>query len=79
MKISQDEIIRRHLLEVGTLTRMEAQGIYQCRSITSNIVRLRASGLNIKTEYKKDLAGQRYARWHCVDSKNCDKRFKESA
>ena len=76
MKISQDEMLKRHLLEVGTLTPMEASTIYKCRSVTSNIARLRSNGLNIVSEFKKDLQGQRYVRYHCTDSKNCDKRFK---
>lgn len=76
MKISQDEMLKRHMLEVGTLTPMEASTIYKCRSVTSNIARLRnIHGLTIVSEFKKDLQGQRYVRYHCVDSKNCDKRF----
>ena len=74
-KISQDEMLKRHLMEVGTITPMDAQIIYQRRSVTSNIARLRAQGLNIKSEFKKDLSGQRYVRYHCTDSKNCDQRF----
>ena len=74
-KMTQDEMLKRHLLEVGTITPMEAMGIYQCRSVTSNIARLRKAGLTIKSEFKKDLNGQRYVRYHCLDSKNCDKRF----
>lgn len=77
-KMSQDELLKRHLLEVGTITPMEAQGIYQCRSVTSNIARLREGGLTIKSEFKKDLSGQRYVRYHCLNSKNCDKRFKSA-
>ena len=76
MKMSQDEMLKRHLLEVGTITPMEASTIYKCRSVTSNIARLRAvHKLDIVSEYKKDLQGQRYVRYHCTNSKNCDKRF----
>ena len=74
--MSQDEMLKRHLLEVGTITPMEASTIYKCRSVTSNIARLRAvHKLDIVSEYKKDLQGQRYVRYHCTNSKNCDKRF----
>ena len=74
--MSQDEMLKRHLLEVGTITPMEASTIYKCRSVTSNIARLRTvHKLNIVSEYKKDLQGQRYVRYHCTNSKNCDKRF----
>jgi len=78
-KTSQDEMLTRHLLEVGSITGVEAQTIYKTRSITSNIVRLRAKGLQIITEFKKDLSGQRYARYHCLDSKNCNRRIKMEA
>lgn len=78
-KMTQDEMLTRHLLEVGSITGVEAQTIYKTRCITSNIVRLRAAGLSIVTEFKKDLSGQRYARYHCLDSKNCNKKIKKEA
>lgn len=76
-KMSQDEMLFRHLMEVGSITGVEAQTIYKARCVTSNIARLRAKGMNIHTEFKKDLSGQRYARYHCLDSKNCDRAIKK--
>lgn len=78
-KMSQDAMLERHLLEVGSITGMEAQTIYKARCITSNIKRLRNNGMNIHTEFKKDLAGQRYARYHCLDSKNCNQAIRKVA
>ena len=78
-KMSQDEMLTRHLLEVGSITGVEAQTIYKTRCLTSNIRRLRVNGLNIHTEYKKDLSGQRYARYHCLDSKNCNRNIRKAA
>lgn len=69
--MSQDDILRRHLLEVGTITNAEAQTVYKVRSLTSNIARIRANGLRVVSERKTDLSGQRYVRYHCLDSKNC--------
>ena len=63
---NQDEIIRRHLDMVGTLTCMEAQTVYRVRSLTSVISRLRKDGIEIRSERKTDPTGQRYVRYHCV-------------
>ena len=76
--MSQDELLARHLREVGSITGVEAQTVYKVRSITSNIARLRSYGMKIYTEYKKDLSGQRYARYHCLDSKNCSKAIRKA-
>lgn len=63
-KMSQDEIVLRHLKEVGTITCMEAHMIYKIRSLTSVIARLkRRHGLMIDSILKKDLNGQRYVRY----------------
>lgn len=78
-KMSQDDMLTRHLLETGSITGMEAQTIYKTRCVTSNIARIRAKGMNIYTEFKKDLSGQRYARYHCLDSKNCNRAIREAA
>lgn len=78
-KMSQDEMLARHLTEVGSITGVEAQTIYKTRCLTSHIRRLRVSGLKIYTEYKKDLSGQRYARYHCLDSKNCNPEIRKAA
>lgn len=71
MTMSQDELMARHLIEVGSITGVEAHTIYKVRCITSNIKRLRDGGMRLHTEFKKDISGQRYARYHCLDSKNC--------
>lgn len=75
MKMTQDELLHRFLLEVGTITPVEASTVYKIRSLTSCIARLRRRGMRIVSERKTDLAGQRYVRYHCLDSKNCDPKF----
>lgn len=63
-KMSQDEIVLRHLQEVGSITCMEAHMVYKIRSLTSVIARLkRRKGLIIESILKKDLNGQRYVRY----------------
>ena len=62
-KISQDDMIARHLESVGTITCMEAQTVYRVRSLTSVISRLRQAGMDIESERKVDPTGQRYVRY----------------
>lgn len=64
LKMSQDEMIKRHLQSVGTITCAEAQTVYRCRSLTSVIARLRKDGLKIDSQRKKDPMGQRYVRYN---------------
>ena len=64
MPTSQDEMIRRHLDMVGTITCMEAQTVYRVRSLTSVVARLRKNGMVIDSERKTDPTGQRYVRYH---------------
>jgi len=61
--LPQDRAILNHLNAVGTITAIEAATLYKVRSITSNISRLRKAGLGVMTSFKKDLTGQRYARY----------------
>jgi hypothetical protein len=64
MPTSQDEMIRRHLDMVGSITCMEAQTVYRVRSLTSVVARLRKNGMVIESERKADPTGQRYVRYH---------------
>lgn len=62
-KMSQDELILRHLETAGTITCAEAQTVYRARSLTSIIARLRRE-YDIVSERKTDITGQRYVRYH---------------
>ncbi len=70
-KTNMDEMIKRHLLSLGTITGCEAGSLYKTRCLTSNIARLRANGMNIVSERKVDATGQRYVTYHCTDSNQC--------
>jgi len=61
--LPMDYAIYNHLMTVGTITAVEASTLYKVRCMTSNISRLRKYGLQIATSFKKDLTGQRYARY----------------
>lgn len=64
--LPMDYRIYTHLKTVGSITAIEAATLYKARSVTSNISRLRKFGLEITTSFKKDLTGQRYARYSVV-------------
>ena len=64
--LPQDYKLFTHLETVGSITAVEAATIYKIRCITSNISRLRKHGVKISTTFKKDLTGQRYARYNFV-------------
>jgi len=61
--LPQDLALFNHFKVLGTITAVEAATLYKVRSITSNISRLRKAGMKITTSFKKDLTGQRYARY----------------
>jgi hypothetical protein len=64
--MTQDEMIRRHMDTVGSITCVEAQAVYRVRSLTSVMSRLRKAGMDIRSERKTDPMGQRYVRYHTV-------------
>lgn len=66
VKMTQDEMVARHLESVGSITCMEAQTVYRARSLTSIISRLRNKGMEISSERKTDPTGQRYVRYHYI-------------
>lgn len=55
--------IKDHLNKIGSITRLEALGLYGCMDITTVIRDLRKSGMNIKTKMRADNNGKRYARY----------------
>lgn len=68
-QMSQDEIILRHLKEIGNISGVEASTVYKCRSLTSVISRLMKRGWIIDKETKRDATGQRYVRYSYEASK----------
>lgn len=52
-----------HLLDTGSITNVEAQAMYKCRSITRRIADIRQMGYEVKSDWKTDHTGQRYVRY----------------
>lgn len=55
--------IKNHLENKGSITRLEALGLYSCFDITTVIRDLRRTGMKIKTVMRTDHNGKRYARY----------------
>lgn len=55
--------IASHLNEAGSITGVEASAIYKCRSLPRRIKDIRDSGIEVKSETRFDLTGQRYVRY----------------
>lgn len=59
----QAQIVLNHLERVGNITPVEASTVYKVRHLPRRIADLKDAGYEIVTQMKKDLAGQRYARY----------------
>jgi hypothetical protein len=55
--------ILRHLQSEGSISNVEAQAIYRCRALPRRISDLKEAGIEISRAMKKDVTGQRYARY----------------
>jgi hypothetical protein len=65
MASPQVETIRKHLLEVGSISDMEARGVYGIRALPRRIkdLKLNYPEFEIQHVQKQDLRGQRYVRY----------------
>jgi len=66
--MSQYQKILNHLIDVGSISFVEANDLYRVRSLPRRIADLRENGFQIKSEWKKDRLGQRYVRYTLVDA-----------
>lgn len=69
MRVSQKEMILTHLREKGSITSLEAIGVYRIYRLQARIDELRDQGYAIKTEMHKDGTGKRYARYNLTTFK----------
>lgn len=62
---TMNDLILKHLIEVGNISALEAQGIFKCRSLSRRICDLKDAGYkdNISRVLATDSQGQRYARY----------------
>jgi hypothetical protein len=63
-RMTQQEMIKKHLMHVETITNIEAAALYKARSLTKVISNLRKAGMNIISEWKTDITKQRYVKYH---------------
>jgi len=73
----QDVTILRHFAKVGSISGVEANAVYRCRSLSKRVStidrllaenRARFDGVQVDKRYKRDPAGQRYVRYHLQQS-----------
>lgn len=62
-KMSMESLVLIHLITKGSISNVEAQALYRCRSLSRRITTLKREGFNIVAVLKKDVTGQRYARY----------------
>ncbi len=62
-KKTMNELIKTHLVRERSITNVEAQALYRCRSLTKRISELRQAGMKITPIWNKDVTGQRYVRY----------------
>lgn len=60
------DLIIDHLRAFGSITSLEAQARYRVRALPRRICDIEALGYNVKREWRKDDAGQRYVRYFLV-------------
>jgi len=63
-KRTMEDMVYIHLHAVGSISSLEAATLYKCRSLSRRIATLREDGLDIFSEWCKDLTGQRYVRYY---------------
>ena len=66
-KKSMEDLVLDHLCIKGSITAVEAQALYRCRSLSRRIATLKQEGFNIRSVLKTDATGQRYARYVLED------------
>lgn len=59
----QKFLILEHFLTGRSITQVEAEAVYKIRRLAARIAEMKADGWNIARELRKDLMGQKYARY----------------
>lgn len=65
----QTAVILNHLQRKGSITNVEAHAVHKVRSVSSRVAELRRAGYDIRSQYKRDAAMQRYVRYVLVEKK----------
>lgn len=62
-RVRQEVTVMNHLSKVGTISGREADDLYRIRDLPKRISVLKQKGHDIVRVLKRDLLGQRYARY----------------
>ena len=65
---TQMEMLMHHFANVDSISPMEAHTVYKIRSLPRRIMDLKAIGYEFRSEWNKDLSGQRYKRYHLISA-----------
>lgn len=64
---NQKGMVLNHLLNVGSLSQLEADELYRVKRLTSRITELKQHGVNIRVERKHDHTGKLYVRYSLIN------------
>jgi hypothetical protein len=59
----QQKTILTHLMRSGSISNIESQIIYKIGRLSDVVLKLREKGFKVKTDVRKDPAGQKYSRY----------------
>lgn len=63
---SQKKEIKKWLQEGRTITPLKALELFKCLRLSARIYELRNEGINIKTTYRKNKNGKRFAEYKLI-------------
>lgn len=61
--MNQTEQLLDHLIKTGNISNVEAQALYKMRALPRRIADLKDQGIDIRSEWRRDVTGQRYKRY----------------
>ena len=62
------EMLEHHFSQRDSISPMEAHTVYKIRSLPRRIMDLKERGYSFRSEWNKDLSGQRYKRYYLVST-----------
>lgn len=62
----QATLLLAHLRDLGTVSTLEARRLYKIEQPATAVFALRKAGYDVRTEFKRDRTGQRYAKYHLI-------------
>ena len=65
---TQVEMLEHHFSQRDSISPMEAHNVYKFRSLPRRTMDLKERGYSFRSEWNKDLSGQRYKRYYLVST-----------